>query len=391
VRQLASSSWLDRLSALEIADNELGDLGLGFLAGARCLNRLRLLDARGNNVGPSGARALASSAYLTRLSRLDLGENRLGAEGADELTSSSNASDLLELGLQNNHLRDDGAWVLAGRRGWRNSRSSVWRTTPSPRTERRRWPRRRISAGWRCLDLSGNRIGDAGALALAASPLARLRRLDVRGNPITEPRRQALRTRFGRRCGCESGSDRKRESASEETATLTACGFALPHFHSPSLSFDSRTRPTRGRLQLQQRRQHPEPRLETAAASRRLGSSRPACSRRVCQSSRRTASSSPERASRSRTSRSMRSAIEPAAAAAGGQVSVHASMLRGRRESQHRTSYFGATSAAACRDSKRTRRAAPLRPATATATSPTAPSTSRIDGPRRTVAASPPG
>jgi hypothetical protein len=48
------------------------------------------------------------------------------------------------------------------------------------------------------LHLSGNRIGDVGAEALAASPhLARLTRLDVGNNPISDRGERSLRVRFG--------------------------------------------------------------------------------------------------------------------------------------------------------------------------------------------------
>jgi uncharacterized protein (TIGR02996 family) len=200
VRQLAASSWLDRLSALDVSENDLTDRGLGFLAGARCLGHLRTLDLRANDLGPDGARALASSAYLTRLTRLGLAENRLRAEGVDELVCSSNASDLLELDLRSNGLGDAGAWVLAG--APRLAKLQVLRLAVNDVTSdgAKALAQSPHLGRLAVLDLSGNRVGDAGALALAATAsLGKLRRLDVSGNAITEPRRQALRARFGDR------------------------------------------------------------------------------------------------------------------------------------------------------------------------------------------------
>jgi hypothetical protein len=50
----------------------------------------------------------------------------------------------------------------------------------------------------RLLDLSSNGIGDAGALALAESPhLSGLTELDLDDNPISEQAMEAVRRRYG--------------------------------------------------------------------------------------------------------------------------------------------------------------------------------------------------
>jgi hypothetical protein len=47
------------------------------------------------------------------------------------------------------------------------------------------------------LDLNDNRIGKAGAEALVAASLGRMRSLDLRGNVFTDTQEALLRKRFG--------------------------------------------------------------------------------------------------------------------------------------------------------------------------------------------------
>lgn len=183
---LAASS-LPSLAALEIGDNELGDAGMAALApllgrlvelhsgdnrlraDAMALiadaERLEVLDVERNWCGPEGARALG--ALRAPLRNFDLYWNDIGPEGAQALFGAREHPELRRLHLRANKLGDAGAIALA--------RASM------PRLEN--------------LSVEDNNIGPAGAEALANSPvLARLTGLHLHSNSFGPTGVRALLT-----------------------------------------------------------------------------------------------------------------------------------------------------------------------------------------------------
>ena len=156
---------------LDLSDNPLGFDGASALAAAR-LPRLRALHLTRTRPGDAGVVALAESDLMAGLRALYLGGNNLsptvgtlGAWGAPR--------NLRVLDLTENRLGDAGAAALAD----------------SPHLR-----------GLIHLDLAQNTLEDAGAEALAASPhLGGLIYLNLFGNVISAPAQKRLRERFGER------------------------------------------------------------------------------------------------------------------------------------------------------------------------------------------------
>lgn len=108
---------------------------------------------------------LAGRPELSRVRSLDLENNQLDDDDLAALSASPHLVEVTTLLLWSNHVGDDGVRALA--------------TASLPRLAR--------------LDLSGNGVTDAGALALADSTfLSRLRLADLSGNQITDPGALAL-------------------------------------------------------------------------------------------------------------------------------------------------------------------------------------------------------
>jgi uncharacterized protein (TIGR02996 family) len=220
---LAAAPGFAALREIDLNQNRLGDEGLRALVGAPCLPELRVLDISDNGLSDEGLRALADSDLFGRLTRLDLRTNpRITASGLSDFVSAPAAATLEDLDLSGNNLRDAGMAVLA--------RSTIFRRLRSLRLHfnfitdegvallaRASWLAgvqqlglevneigddgvRALAectalAGCRELILWGSRrrIGNAGAVALAASPhLRNLRQLDLHHNPIGDEGARAL-------------------------------------------------------------------------------------------------------------------------------------------------------------------------------------------------------
>jgi hypothetical protein len=72
MRALAGSPLLDRLTELELVENQIGDEGASALAASPRISQLRQLNMGGCGIGEKGARALVASPYLNRLQWLNL-------------------------------------------------------------------------------------------------------------------------------------------------------------------------------------------------------------------------------------------------------------------------------------------------------------------------------
>ena len=124
--------------------------------------RLAELRVAGNALGDGGARALAASPRLAALvattHTLDLSHTDLGPTGLRTLLADDRLATVRVLRLDGNRLGDAGATALAAAK------------LPHLRE----------------LHLAANEIGDTGAAALAGSPLlSRLRLLGLRNNALT--------------------------------------------------------------------------------------------------------------------------------------------------------------------------------------------------------------
>jgi uncharacterized protein (TIGR02996 family) len=105
------------LTALDLAENSLGDAGIQALLTGPHLANLRELRLQLNGIGDAGARALADCPHLTRLTHLDLSGNAIGAEGALALARSTTLSPQLRLPLTTTGLPEDVVALLRERFG----------------------------------------------------------------------------------------------------------------------------------------------------------------------------------------------------------------------------------------------------------------------------------
>lgn len=108
LRELANCSALERLTALHLTDNGIGDEGVERLAASRHLHRLTALRLGNNQLDDVAAYALAQSPYLGRLTTLNLSNNHLGDAGAGYLASSPYLPNLTALHLGNNSIGSEG-------------------------------------------------------------------------------------------------------------------------------------------------------------------------------------------------------------------------------------------------------------------------------------------
>jgi uncharacterized protein (TIGR02996 family) len=92
----------DRLVALDLSANDLGDPGVELLAGRPEFAGLRDLDLSRTGVGDAGAAALAESPHLTGLRRLALNGNRITELGKRRLLAAPHFQNLPALELRGN-------------------------------------------------------------------------------------------------------------------------------------------------------------------------------------------------------------------------------------------------------------------------------------------------
>ncbi|MCC7290454.1 MAG: hypothetical protein IT449_00165 [Phycisphaerales bacterium] len=159
---LAESRHLAGLTYLSVDDCALGGPGFTLLGShLPSFPKLELLGLSRNGSGAAGVRALGAhlrSAGVPSLRFLDLSENAIGDQGTDELAViASGAGGLRELLLRRNGITAHGAKALAAAH----------------------WPELTL------LILEDNRIGDAGAATLGTSDgIPKLRDLWLSGNDI---------------------------------------------------------------------------------------------------------------------------------------------------------------------------------------------------------------
>jgi uncharacterized protein (TIGR02996 family) len=214
VRALARSRHLDRLEALALDGQRIGDNGLRALAESPHLSRLKTLRVRECCIREAGAYALADSPLLPRLETLDLGHdrreradprplslwdadcNRIGLDGLQALieSDSTRLADL-DLSGSQHHGEDHGLCFARYNVGYEGAIFLA----DSPAASR-----------LRKLDLTLNELNRDSIEALAASPyLVDLTRLVVGerrcanlreiGPPIDYLMYRALQARFGSR------------------------------------------------------------------------------------------------------------------------------------------------------------------------------------------------
>lgn len=163
-----------RLESLDLGENILKDVGVEYVAMAKCLRDLKALWLDRCEVRLNGARLFTKKAsFLHDLRMLDVGHNHFGSVGLDALLGRTPPA-LHTLRMRDNDLHDEGAELLAG----------------SP-----------ASDTLLDVDLSQNRLGVAATRALgAAEHLRGLLVLRLADNPIRESAAAALRTSpLGRR------------------------------------------------------------------------------------------------------------------------------------------------------------------------------------------------
>lgn len=120
-RALASAGHLRNLVRLDLSGCEIGANGLSALARSEHLAGLRSLllsslvsrtSQRLNRLGDQGATLLARTSWLTRLTRLELRHTGIGAEGTAVLAQSEALSNLRSLDLTGNDIGDQGVRAL---------------------------------------------------------------------------------------------------------------------------------------------------------------------------------------------------------------------------------------------------------------------------------------
>ncbi len=98
------ASWLRQIRSLDLASNQLRDLGVARLVTCTKFEHLEQLVLRKNRLGPYAARALVEASHLTRLRSLDLSHNHLGQEGTQLLARPSRLTHLQLLDVRKNAL-----------------------------------------------------------------------------------------------------------------------------------------------------------------------------------------------------------------------------------------------------------------------------------------------
>ncbi len=153
---LASSPQLANLRALNVSNNELHAAAFSGIAGA--LPRVQNLVLTGNPLDDDGLEGLRAWEQLANVQTLYLSSCELGARGIDRLLAGASLEKLTTLVLSHNSFGDAGVGVL------------VQHAARLPALEH--------------LELKQCAISTAGAEALAAAELPKLRRLDLRRNRV---------------------------------------------------------------------------------------------------------------------------------------------------------------------------------------------------------------
>ena len=99
VASLIGSPNLTALTALNLANNKLGDRAAELLAASHNMHALTKLTLAHNKINYRGAASLAASRHLTGLHILDLGYNNIGSRGIAALAASTNLNTLTALHL----------------------------------------------------------------------------------------------------------------------------------------------------------------------------------------------------------------------------------------------------------------------------------------------------
>jgi uncharacterized protein (TIGR02996 family) len=171
VARLVVSPAMDTVEELDLGDNNLGPDGVAALAAGRlpALRSLRLARARPDQ---GGVTAISGAVFFPELRSLSLAGNVLGPHVVGPLGNAP-VRNLRVLDLSGNRVGDPGALRLAASQRLRNLL---------------------------VLDLSESLVGSEGAEALADSPhLDGLVHLNLAGNPIGPSAADRLRARFGDR------------------------------------------------------------------------------------------------------------------------------------------------------------------------------------------------
>jgi uncharacterized protein (TIGR02996 family) len=173
---LFQAPWLQGITALRLANMNLGPERVVELVNSPLPGNLESLQLNNTKPGVPGVRALAGCAALSGLRRLHLALNSLGPVAMKALAQSPHLGNLWVLDLTNNPIGDNGAIALA----------------ESP------YPTNLVH-----LELMHCDIGDAGAEALLESPitqgLVHFAVYSSRRNGLSAGIKQRLRDRFGKR------------------------------------------------------------------------------------------------------------------------------------------------------------------------------------------------
>ena len=211
-KYLAASTHLSSLRCLDLSYNNhfgvkgtLSGDGIRTLASSSRLSKLEMLNIAGNGLKSDAVVALAKSQVLKSLTTLDLNMNQIDAKGIMAIAGSANFAKLQSLSLDASEIGTDGAKAIAESPHLKEL--AILRSRP--RITSNRWDRRpagpdRRDAGpteiifGQRLSISGSGIGNAGAEALAHSPLLpKLREVTV-GIDVKTPGLEALYRRLGK-------------------------------------------------------------------------------------------------------------------------------------------------------------------------------------------------
>ncbi len=198
------------LECLDLSHNQLDEVQWQSMLQSWSLPALRQLELYGSRLGPGGTMTLARFAGLNRLNYLGLGHSKPGVAALRALLDSPHLEGLQGLGLAGNDLGPDAAYALAGCPRLAGLRSLDLRGNPLGGEGLIALVRSPYLKNLGSLQIHETGIGNKGLRALVASPsLENLSHLDLfqctrqywAKNGFSKAVRQALRNRFGQRCG----------------------------------------------------------------------------------------------------------------------------------------------------------------------------------------------
>jgi Ran GTPase-activating protein (RanGAP) involved in mRNA processing and transport len=175
---------LARVRWLGLRENQLGAEGAALLAGSS-LPALEVLHIGANALGDAGMTALAP--LLGRLVELSCGDNRLRAEG---MAAIAEAKRLTSLDVERNWFGPEGARALAASRAPLRALDLYWNDIGPEGAQVLFGEREHPTLEW--LHLRANKLGDAGAVALAGGSLPKLTNLSLEDNAIGPAGAEAL-------------------------------------------------------------------------------------------------------------------------------------------------------------------------------------------------------